>query len=133
MLSNFEKVQQFHKAFGVEPLWEGFPPPDKMIRRRWDLLNEEYEELWQEFFDYDDGHIVPTPSPTKHKIAKELADMLYVIYGMADELDIDIDSVFTEVHNSNMSKLGTDGKPILREDGKILKGPNYKEPDLSWL
>ena len=65
--------------------------------------------------------------------AKELADVLYTVYGAAVEQGIDIDTVFRIVHASNMGKLGDDGKPTYREDGKIMKGPNYKPPDLNWI
>lgn len=133
MYSNFDMVKEFHNEFDVPVIWEGWPPTGDMIKRRWSLLNEEYEELWQELFDYEDGKVVPALEPDKKKVAKEIADMLYVIYGMADVFGIPIDKVFEEVHSSNMSKLGTDGRPIRREDGKIMKGSNYKEPDLSWL
>jgi len=64
---------------------------------------------------------------------KELADLVYVCYQYAENLRWDLDEALNRVHQSNMSKLGEDGKPILREDGKILKGPNYKEPNLSDL
>jgi len=64
---------------------------------------------------------------------KELADLVYVCYQYAENLRWDLDEALNRVHQSNMSKLGEDGKPILREDGKILKGPNYKEPSLSDL
>ena len=133
MYSNFDMVKEFHNEFDVPVMWEGWPPTGDMIKRRWSLLNEEYEELWQELFDYEDGKVEPALEPDKKKVAKEIADMLYVIYGMADVFGIPIDKVFEEVHSSNMSKLGTDGRPVRREDGKIIKGPNYKEPDLSWL
>ena len=58
------------------------------------------------------------------------ADLLYVVYGAAHAFGIPIDECFEEVHNSNMSKLGADEKPIYREDGKVLKGPNFYEPNL---
>jgi len=61
---------------------------------------------------------------------KELADLVYVCYQYAENLDWDLDEALNRVHASNMSKLGEDGKPIRREDGKILKGPNYFEPSL---
>jgi predicted HAD superfamily Cof-like phosphohydrolase len=64
------------------------------------------------------------------KLAKEMADMLYVIYGTFDLLGLPADKVFNEVHRSNMSKLGPDGLPVLRSDGKVLKGPNYSEADI---
>ena len=133
MYSNFDMVREFHNKFGVPVMWEGWPPTGDMIKLRWSLLNEEYEELWQELFDYEDGKVVPALEPDKEKVAKEIADMLYVIYGMADVFGIPIDKVFEEVHSSNMSKLGTNGRPVRREDGKIMKGSNYKEPDLSWM
>jgi predicted HAD superfamily Cof-like phosphohydrolase len=63
-------------------------------------------------------------------IAKELCDLLYVVYGMGITFGIPVDECFAEVHRSNMSKLGPDGKPIYRADGKVLKGPDYFEPDL---
>jgi len=66
-------------------------------------------------------------------LLKELADLVYVTYGMAATFGWDLDEAVRRVHASNMSKLGEDGKPIYREDGKVLKGPNYKKPDLSDL
>jgi predicted HAD superfamily Cof-like phosphohydrolase len=63
-------------------------------------------------------------------IADAYADLLYVVYGGAVTNGIDIDEVFKEVHRSNMSKLGADGTPIFRDDGKVLKGPNFSPPDI---
>lgn len=63
-------------------------------------------------------------------VADAITDILYVTYGAAHAFGIDADACFAEVQRSNMSKLGEDGKPIYREDGKVLKGPNYSEPDL---
>jgi predicted HAD superfamily Cof-like phosphohydrolase len=64
---------------------------------------------------------------------KELADLVYVCYQYAANLDWDLDEAMDRVHQSNMSKLGEDGKPIRREDGKVLKGPNYQPPTLTDL
>jgi predicted HAD superfamily Cof-like phosphohydrolase len=64
------------------------------------------------------------------EVADALTDILYVVYGMAHAYGIPIDECFEEVHRSNMSKLGEDGKPVYREDGKVIKGPNYSKPDL---
>ena len=66
----------------------------------------------------------------KAELLKELSDLLYVVFGMAVTFDLPIAEAFLRVHESNMSKLGEDGKPLYREDGKVLKGPNYKAPDL---
>ena len=64
---------------------------------------------------------------------KELADLVYVCAQYAENMDWDLEQALRRVHKSNMSKLGNDGNPIYREDGKVLKGPNYQPPDLSDL
>lgn len=124
--SNFEKVQEFHEAMGLERnVW----PPDRTLAAlREGLIYEEHVELADEIAPavYGAGPV------DKRKIAKELADVLYVVYGTADAFGIDIDRVFEEVHRSNMSKL-VDGKPLKREDGKVLKGPNYTPPNLEFV
>lgn len=86
---------------------------------RYDLIDEELEEL-KMAFDNDD--IV--------EIADALTDLLYVVYGAGHAFGIDLDECFLEVHESNMSKLGEGGRPIYREDGKVLKGPDYFPPNL---
>ena len=65
------------------------------------------------------------------EVADALTDILYVTYGAGHSFGIDLDKCFKEVQNSNMSKLGEDGKPIYNEFGKVMKGPNYFKPDLS--
>jgi predicted HAD superfamily Cof-like phosphohydrolase len=72
----------------------------------------------------------PAEAIDPKKLTKELADLLYIVYGTAVTFGLPLEEVFTEVHRSNMSKLGADGKPLYRADGKVLKGPNYQEPDL---
>lgn len=69
----------------------------------------------------------------KADLLKELCDLQYVLSGFVVAFNLKFDEAFRRVHESNMSKLGDDGKPIYREDGKILKGPNYKKPDLTDL
>ena len=69
----------------------------------------------------------------KAALLKELCDLQYVLSGFVVTFGLPFDEAFKRVHESNMSKLGPDGKPIYREDGKVLKGPNYKKPDLSDL
>jgi predicted HAD superfamily Cof-like phosphohydrolase len=104
-------LEEFHKAF---------VPKDRDVRTvRADLLNEEHIEVQLALQDGD-----------LEAIAKELADLVYVAYGTALVYDIDLDWALREVHISNMTKLGLDGKPVLREDGKVLKGPNYVPPDM---
>ena len=97
--------------------------PDEETRKlRLELIAEELEELWDAIEDKD---LVA--------IADALTDILYVTYGAGHAFGIDLDECSGEVQRSNMSKLGEDGKPIYREDGKVWKGPNYSEPDLKSL
>lgn len=120
--SNFEKVGDFMEAFGqkveMEPTW-----PDFNTRElRLELIQEELEELSDAVADRD-----------MIQIADALTDLLYVVYGAGHSFGIDLDECFEEVHRSNMSKLGENGRPIHREDGKVLKGPGYFEPDLEGI
>ncbi len=106
----------------------------ELLTLRKKLINEETEELNIEIDTLINelntkGSI---SKETKIKMFKELADLQYVLSGMVVSLGIPMEEVFQRVHNSNMSKL-VDGKPLKREDGKFLKGPNYKKPDLSDL
>jgi NTP pyrophosphatase (non-canonical NTP hydrolase) len=121
-VTNFEMVQDFHDKTGIpDDVWP-FGTALRDFRGR--LLEEEFNELMDEIFD---------PEPDKKRLAKEIADLLYVAYGTAAAFGIPIDTVFAEVHRSNMSKLGPDGKPVKRADGKVTKGLNYKPADLSFL
>ena len=117
--TNNIKVKNFMEAFGQEVKNRTELPDDKTVNLRIELIAEELEELWDACEQKD---IV--------EIADALTDILYVTYGAGHAFGIDLDKCFEEVQRSNMSKLGEDGKPIYREDGKILKGPNYSEPDL---
>lgn len=122
MTTNFKKVLEFHHfyecAIGKYPQF----PENETMELRLSLIDEERKELEDAIKDKD---IV--------EVADALTDLLYVIYGMGITFGIDLDATFKEVHRSNMSKLGEDGKPIRREDGKVLKGPNYSPPDLKIL
>ena len=120
--SNFEKVGDFMEAFGqsveMEPTW-----PDFNTRElRLELIQEELEELSDAVADRD-----------MIQIADALTDLLYVVYGAGHAFGLDLDECFEEVHRSNMSKLGESGRPIYREDGKVMKGPGYFEPDLEGI
>jgi len=107
-------------AFGQDTLMKPTLPNDDLAQLRLDLIQEEVDEL-QEALDAKD--IV--------EIADALTDILYVTYGAGHAFGIDLDTCFNEVQRSNMSKLGIDGKPIYREDGKVLKGRNYSPPQLA--
>ena len=122
--TNFERVHEFMKVFGQEvkekPAWPSWETMDLRI----DLIEEELKELKDAIIN-GDGTLVD--------VADALSDLLYVVYGAGHSFGIDLDNCFAEVHRSNMSKLGEDGKPIYREDGKILKSNNYLPVDLTKL
>ena len=117
--SNFELAGDFMTAFGQEVLTEPTLPSAHLAKLRLELIREEFEEL-----------TVATNAMDIVEIADALTDILYVVYGAGHAFGIDLDECYQEVHRSNMSKLGADGKPIYREDGKILKGPDYFHPNL---
>ncbi len=119
-MTNFQKVKTFMQTFGQEVKSKPSFSSDKINQLRYNLIREELEELKQAM---DNKDIL--------EVADALTDILYVTYGAGHALGIDLDSCFDEVQNSNMSKLGKDGKPIYNESGKVMKGPNYFKPDLS--
>ena len=95
-------------------------PEEKITALRYDLIQEELDEL-KEAIDNKDIK----------EVADALTDILYVTYGAGHAFGINLDKCFEEVQKSNMSKLGSDGKPIYNEKGKVMKGPNYYKPDLN--
>ena len=119
-ITNFEKVGDFMEAFGQEVLYIPTMPDFNLSALRLDLIEEEVQEL-------RDG----LGKKSMVEIADALTDILYVVYGAGHAFGIDLDDCFHEVHSSNMTKLGADGRPLYREDGKVMKGPNYREPDLT--
>ena len=84
-------------------------------------------------YGQEDKRRAELPSEDIVAVADALTDILYVVYGAGAAFGINLDACFHEVHSSNMSKLGEDGKPIYREDGKVMKGPNFREPDLKTI
>ena len=119
-MTNFQKVKTFMQTFGQDVKSKPSFSSDKINELRYNLIREELEELKQAM---DNKDIL--------EVADALTDILYVTYGAGHAFGIDLDSCFDEVQNSNMSKLGKDGKPIYNEEGKVMKGPNYFKPDLS--
>ena len=112
-------VREFHTAFGI-PMGDKPTATTPQSENRVSFLREEFNEY---LAAVEAGDLV--------EIADALADMTYIIHGTALDHGIPLDAVVEEVHRSNMSKLGLDGKPILREDGKVIKGPAYFRPDVS--
>lgn len=92
------------------------------------LIVEEFKEFLEAENQLLTGFVVNATDTLK-----ELADLVYVAYQYAENLGWDLDEALNRVHQSNMSKLGEDGEPVYREDGKVLKGPNYEPPNLSDL
>ena len=119
-MTNFERVRKFMETFGQEIKGKAQFPNEKITSLRYDLINEELGEL-KEAIDNNDIK----------EVADALTDILYVTYGAGHAFGINLDKCFEEVQNSNMSKLGLDGKPIYNEKGKVMKGPNYFKPDLT--
>ena len=118
-ISNFEKVGDFMEAFNQEVLYVPTLPDFNLAALRLDLIEEEVQELRD---GLGKGSLL--------EVADALTDILYVVYGAGHAFGIDLDDCFNEVHRSNMTKLGEDGRPLYRDDGKVMKGPNYEEPDL---
>ena len=120
MTTNFQKVKVFMETFGQEVKTKVELPNKLTQKLRVRLIQEELTELIQALAVNDEV-----------EVADALTDILYVTYGAGHAFGVDLDACFKEVQESNMSKLGEDGKPVYRADGKVQKGPNYWKPDLS--
>ena len=121
------KVKEFNEAYGLpigtvsgyDEVREISPENARSIMLRRELIQEEFKELMS--------------APYLDEVMKEACDLVYVVLGLFVEFGWDFDEAFSRVHESNMSKLGEDGKPIYREDGKVLKGPDFFKPNLTDL
>ena len=122
---NLTQVVEFMRAI-EQPVGTGWLDSDG-IRLGLKLIREEETELEEAA-----AILEATPYVEAHRLnfVKELTDLLYVAYWLAARVGIDVDRAFRLVHQSNMTKLGKDGRPITRADGKVLKGPDYRKPDL---
>ncbi len=117
--TNFELVAEFMRAF-EQDVYSNPTLRDPQTRAlRHELIREELEELDEAMREKD-----------TIEVADALTDLLYVVYGAGHAFGIDLDACFLEVHRSNMSKLGEDGNPVKRSDGKIMKGPGFFAPNL---
>ena len=115
----FEMVKEFHQVFDIPARTELYYPTLEEIELRLRLIKEEHDEI-----------IDAIERETIYDVAKELADCIYVILGTALTFGIDIDKVFEEVHRSNMTKLDEFGKPVRREDGKVIKSSLYEPANI---
>jgi predicted HAD superfamily Cof-like phosphohydrolase len=119
-MTNFQKVKTFMQTFGQEVKLKPSFSTEKINDLRYSLIQEELDELKQAIENKD-----------LLEVADALTDILYVTYGAGHAFGIDLDKCFEEVQNSNMSKLGSNGKPIYNDAGKVMKGPKFFKPDLS--
>lgn len=130
-------VREFHEAFGLDaPNVIPCPPSEDLIRLRMRLVREEFDEVMEEFAfllkpavrrDVDGNLLVMS------RLLKELCDLRYVVEGAAVAFGLPIDAAYAEVHRSNMSKLGANGKPIYDAGGKVMKGPGYSPANMDGL
>ena len=118
-MSNFTDVKVFMKTFGQIVKEKPQFPDEKTMQLRFDLIQEELNELQEAM-----------KTKNLKEIADALTDILYVTYGAGYAYGVNLDKCFKEVQRSNMSKLGKDGNPIFNDKGKVMKGPNYSEPNL---
>lgn len=123
MKTNFEMVGEFMNGFGQEAKTKPEFPDRKTAELRISLIEEEVKEFVLAVYDEEDIA----------NVAKELTDILYVVYGAGHAFGIDLDKCFAEVHKSNMTKFGPDGKVLRNEQGKIMKSKNYVPPDMKKL
>ena len=119
-MSNFDRVKKFMETFGQEVKAKAEFPNEKIASLRYELIQEELLELKDAIKKKD-----------IKEVADALTDILYVTYGAGHAFGINLDNCFIEVQNSNMSKLGLDGKPIFNDKGKVMKGPKYFKPNLN--
>lgn len=114
MKKQIEQIREFESAFNINP-------DSQTAFTKFNLLLEELEE-----------YVAAAKANDNVEIADAITDILYIAFGIVTKHNLDdkIEALFDEVHSSNMSKLGADGKPIYRNDGKVLKGPLYFKPDL---
>ena len=118
-----DQAKQFRSTYGIE---NNPTKPSRSYQKN--LIVEEFKEFLEA-----DGFLFKHGKNVQEECLKELADLIYVCYQYAENMGWFLDEALDRVHLSNMSKLGEDGKPIYREDGKVLKGPNYKPPSLTDL
>ena len=118
-----EQAKEFRKKYNLK---SSADRPTRAVQHK--LIVEEFKEFLQA-----EGMLFMHGRNHQEAALKELADLIYVCYQYAENMGWLLDEAMDRVHKSNLSKLGEDGKPIYREDGKVLKGPNYKPPDLSDL
>ena len=148
-MSHFNDVGTFMSTFGQDVHTQFVKPDTATVKLRMELICEEFREVYSEVVAQDSAIGMLTKNALTKisslinslededikinhvNLAKELVDLEYVMLGAGHAFGVNLDATFDEVQSSNMSKLGEDGKPIYRDDGKVLKGPNYKKADVA--
>ena len=132
-MSRLDEAKQFRETFGQEILPDisrfGFIKTP-LWKMQINLIKEEASEF---LVAADEVYADPEKDPLRSELLKELSDLVFVCYQFAATYNLDLDEALRRVYESNMSKLDEQGNVIYREDGKVLKGPNYKKPDLNGL
>ncbi|MDD9208191.1 nucleoside triphosphate pyrophosphohydrolase family protein [Georgenia sp. 10Sc9-8] len=134
-------MREFHRAYGLPVAEDGADVARERVHMRMALIAEEHAELVAAVYGAAAGEQVQAAyaravagdegARDTVAAADALGDLVYVLYGMALECGIPLSAVLTEIHAANLSKLGADGRPVLRADGKVLKGPRYAPPDVA--
>ena len=131
--TNFELVREFNKIMEQDVDTKLDRASMNLVWFRLKLIKEEFEEVQDSIFQLNESFLKDNNvDGAKSNVLKELADLLYVVYGTGVSLGLDLDEAFNRVHESNMSKL-VHGKPLKNKDGKVIKGPFYKKPYLQDL
>ena len=126
-----EQAKAFREIFGQE-IMPNISHFGFIKKKLWDMQLRLIKEEATEFFEAADELFAdPEDADLREALLKELSDLVFVCYQFAATYNIDLDEAMARVFESNMTKLDEDGKPIYREDGKVLKGPRYKQPDLA--
>ena len=132
-MTRLEEARRFREVFGQEML-DNISHYGFVKQKLWDMQCDLIEEESAEFLEAADQVFAdPENNTRRQELLKELSDLVFVCYQFAAAFNLDLDEALRRVFESNMSKLDEQGKPIYREDGKVLKGPNYSPPDLTNL
>jgi NTP pyrophosphatase (non-canonical NTP hydrolase) len=129
-MTRLQEALQFRETFG-QPIVGKLDASTDELLKLWEMQMDLIEEECGEFFDAADVCLTETENERKREnVLKELSDLVFVCYQFAACFGLDLDQAMARVFESNLSKLDEQGQPIYREDGKVLKGPNYCPPDL---
>lgn len=130
MYNPMAALKEFHETFAPKQKYDEY---HKIVNRRMNLVEEEFEEVMEALDHLDrsaNGYTSYTLQESLVEVASELADLLYVVYGTAEELGIPLDEVFNEIHKANMSKVWDDGEVHRNTYGKVIKPPNFVKADI---